>query len=73
MFGALLWLRCVVLYFTTSVYGDSGIAFEVEYEVNSSSIFVQIWINCFDSSPGISQSMIFVITFIFTNSLKESL
>ena len=38
MFGVLLGLWCAVVYFTAAGYGDSGTEFEVEYEVNPSSI-----------------------------------
>ena len=40
MFGVLLGLWCVVVYFTDVGYSDSGTEFEVEYDVNTTSIYV---------------------------------
>lgn len=73
MFGALLWLWCVVLYFAATVYGDNGTEFEVNYEVNSSYIYVLTPIDFVYAAPGISRTMISCIVFIFVHSLKESL
>ena len=72
IFRVLLGLWCVVVYFAASGYGDSGTEFEVEYEVNSSSISVRPQIDGVDATPGISLTVISGAISISVDSLKES-
>ncbi|XP_057525492.1 uncharacterized protein LOC130804877 [Amaranthus tricolor] len=72
IFEVLLGLWCVVVYFAAAGYGDSGTEFEVEYEVNSSSIFVRPQIDDVDATPGICLTVISGAIFISVDSLKES-
>ena len=73
IFGVLLGLWCVVVYFAAAGYGDSGTEFEVEYEINSSSISVRPQIDGVDAIPGISLTLISGAISIPVDSLKESL
>ena len=52
MLGVLLGHCFGVVYFVVSSYGDSGTEFEVECEVNSSSIDVLLGIDVVDAAPG---------------------
>ena len=71
MFGALLGLWCAVLYFETSICGDSDTAFEVEYEVNSLSISILPQIDVVHVALSIFRIVIsYNIFFIFMDSLK---
>ena len=72
MFGALLGLWCVVVYFAAVGYGDNGTEFEVEYEVNLSSISIRPQIDGVDATPDISLTVVSCAIFISVDSLKES-
>lgn len=73
LLGALLWLWCVVLYFATAGYGECGTKFEVEYDVNPSSISVLLLIDGGDVAPGISLIVILVLSSSIWIILKELL
>ena len=72
MFGALFRLWRTVVYFVVASFGDSGTEFEVEYEVNPSSISVQSRINGVDVAPGFTLIVISDTIFISVDSLEES-
>ena len=72
MFGVLLGLWSVIMYFAVADYGNRGTEFEVEYEVNPSSISVRLWIDGVDAAPNIFMTVISCAIFISMDSLKES-
>ena len=68
MCRALLGLSYVVMCFAAAGYGDSGTEFEVEYEVNPSSISVRPQIDGVDAAPGISLTVNSGDIFIYVDS-----